>query len=539
MRSAHRKQLARDYGGATVGGLLTFLGFAGFGVWPLAFIAFVPILLIVERTVVPSSPGGASTVERPWRHLFLVTAWYGLVANFGGYYWLVPTMKQFAGFPDPVCVLLAAIVIAYTGGTFVTLCFVYALARRNAVPAALAAAIGVSFSELLYPLLFPFYYGTSFHELPVLLQVADLGGPILVSIVALIVNGAIVDVWIARSAPSPKRALFPVIAAGTYLVFVLAYGALRLGWTDAAVEAAPRVRVGLIQANMGLLEKRNDAMEGVRRHVSQSRELAGKVDLIVWPETAYADWVPPGAEHVPLATAGVNTPMIFGALAARAPANPTPSMLDYEMFNTALLTNREGRIESTYDKTYRLAFAEYLPFGDVFPILYKWSPNSGRFTKGAHTRPLVLARGPNGLQHELRVGTLICYEDVLPGFVRKVMAHKPNLLANITNDAWFGDTHEPHIHMALAKFRAVEHHRYLVRATNSGVSVIVDPSGRVVATSGTFTRENVTGEVRLLEGSSLYELVGDWPGYLAVALVGFFLLKPVFARKRSSKAPAA
>ncbi|MBC7171482.1 MAG: apolipoprotein N-acyltransferase, partial [Polyangiaceae bacterium] len=156
--------------------------------------------------------------------------------------------------------------------------------------------------------------------------------------------------------------------------------------------------------------------------------------------------------------------------------------------------------------------------GDVFPSLYELSPNSSKFTPGTHLEPL-----PFG---EHRIGTLICYEDVLPEFTRQlVSASKPDLLVNITNDAWFGQSQEPLIHLALAKFRAVEHHRYLVRATNTGMSAIVDPVGRVVAQSGVFERASLVGEVAMLRGETLFAAVGPFPGYLALFACAFLAFR--------------
>ena len=97
---------------------------------------------------------------------------------------------------------------------------------------------------------------------------------------------------------------------------------------------------------------------------------------------------------------------------------------------------------------------------------------------------------------------------------------QPEMLVNLTNDAWFGDTTEPWIHLALAKFRAIEHRRYLLRATNSGVSAVVDPVGRVVAHGGTFRPETVEATAHWLSPTRTgYELWGDTPWWLASAAV--------------------
>jgi apolipoprotein N-acyltransferase len=100
----------------------------------------------------------------------------------------------------------------------------------------------------------------------------------------------------------------------------------------------------------------------------------------------------------------------------------------------------------------------------------------------------------------------------------------PELLVNITNDAWFGDTAEPWEHLALAQFRAVEHRRYLVRATNSGVSAIVDPVGRVITHGGTFKVESIDATVRWMRSTTVYEVIGDIPWWivgLAAAAAAF------------------
>ena len=130
---------------------------------------------------------------------------------------------------------------------------------------------------------------------------------------------------------------------------------------------------------------------------------------------------------------------------------------------------------------------------------------------------------------------LICYEDILPGFTNRAVAHaNPELLVNMTNDAWFGDTTEPWEHLALAKYRAIEHRRFLVRSTNSGVSAIIDPVGGIVegTLSKPFNDEAHEGVVRWLRGGTVYETLGDGPWYLVS-------LGVVICAFRRRKAPAS
>jgi apolipoprotein N-acyltransferase len=136
-----------------------------------------------------------------------------------------------------------------------------------------------------------------------------------------------------------------------------------------------------------------------------------------------------------------------------------------------------------------------------------------------------------------RIATPICYEAIRPEFVRRMVRRaQPNLIVTLANDAWFGDSQEPRLHLALARLRAVEHRRFLVRATNSGISAIVDPSGRIVAHTGVLTRENLRGTVRMLAGATVYTRFGDWPGMLAALVTLLALLRPL---RVSVRQPAA
>jgi len=99
------------------------------------------------------------------------------------------------------------------------------------------------------------------------------------------------------------------------------------------------------------------------------------------------------------------------------------------------------------------------------------------------------------------------------------------LIVNITNDAWFGDTAEPWEHLALATIRSIEHRRYLVRSTNSGVSAFVDPVGRVMSHTSTFKSETLDETVHLMKGATVYEYVGDKPWWVLAAATVFLAFR--------------
>jgi apolipoprotein N-acyltransferase len=254
------------------------------------------------------------------------------------------------------------------------------------------------------------------------------------------------------------------------------------------------LRLGIVQANLGVETKRSDPEQVHRRYLEQTRELlaSGELDLVVWPETV----VSRGLQR-PLPVSGrfvrddLRVPILFGAASIGAEGGRRVT------WNSALLVGRDGTIRSAYDKNLLIPFAEYVPLEGLFPDLAERFPAARQFAAAREVPALALG--------EWRIATPICYEAVRPEFVRRmVIEARPHLIVSLANDAWFGDSQEPWLHDAVARLRAVEHRRYLVRATNSGVSSVVDPMGRVVAQTRLLARENLRAEVRLLSGATLY-----------------------------------
>jgi apolipoprotein N-acyltransferase len=508
-----------SYGLAALSGALYFLGFAGFGYWPLAFVALTPMLWLLDPERGPLAR----------RRLWGLSLTFGVVTNVGGYYWIGGTLQRFSGFPFLVCILIMVLLCAYQGLSLVLFSLLYRDARRFGASTLLAAICALCCSEWVFPLLFPHYFGASLHALPLAIQVADLGGPLLLTGLLAAANAGFYTAVIALRR-GRWREREPALALAVWLA-TLVYGAYRIAEVEQRVAAAKRLHVGLVQADLGLFQKRDDPELGLKRHLEQSerleREHRGELDLLVWPESAFGWYLPEGVQNVASAVLGdrITTPTLFGGLAIRESGGKT------RFFNTAFITDRTGQITGTYDKTFLLTFSEYMPLAEEFPILQDWSPHSGSFSPGSHVRPLRL--GP------YRLSVLICYEDILPAFVRRVVREaQPDVLVNLTNDAWFGKTHEPWEHLALAKLRSVEHHRALVRATNSGVTAVIDPVGRVLAKTGLFTRENLYVAVPMLAKNYPYSVLGDFPGPLSLlVLIALWVIQRRRARPPGTAAP--
>lgn len=481
---------------AAIGGVLAFLGYVGFGVWPLALCCLVPLWQALEET--RGRLCGAA----------LVGFTFGWVAYAGGYFWLWRIVDVFLGGN----VLLGAAVWLADSAWFalrVALYGVlYALVRRRGWPVAVAAVPTLVVIEWLYPLLFPIYFGHALARLVPIIQMSDLGGPLLLTAFAALLNVALFETWRwFRAERRRPRGTWTVAALA--LSFGWLYGTLRIAQVERAMAAAPTLRVGIVQGNLGVQEKGMQAERDHRRYLEQTRELlaGGDVDLVVWPETVYTRGLrgplPISGE---LIRADVRVPLLLGAAFVRTDSGRRLA------YNSALLVGADGVIRAVYDKNLLIPFTEYVPLAALAPRL------ASRFTSASHFA--AASDVPALAVGSWKIATPICYEAVRPAFVRRmVVESEPDLIVTLANDAWFGDSQEPWLHLTLARFRAVEHRRYLVRATNSGISAVVDPIGRELTRSGLLTRENLRATVARLEQATPYTNWGDWPGWICAAIV--------------------
>ena len=503
--------------GAVLSGLLYWLAFAGMDVSVFTFVTFVPLWIALQG-------------QTPKRALWLGVA-TGTTMNVCGFYWLLNMLRTFSGFPTALCAVFVLIVCAFQGGRLGLMGWLYARATARGWPAAWVFIFAFVASELLYPVLFVWYYAGTVHNVASLAQAAELGGPIFIGVILVAVNLAIAEPLLARlQHRNINRKL--MVGGALALALNLIFGITRIKTVQARMDASPELHVGIVQGNMGLMQKRTDPAEGLRRHKTLSAELRKKgVELVVWSESSVTMPIPEQMRNTfykKNVSSDLGMPAIFGGVLYRIDPDRE------RWFNSAFSTDFAGNVTARYDKEFLLAFGEYLPLGDTFPIMYRWSPNSGKFSAGTVLDPLLI---PDAAGKMHTVTTLICYEDILPGFTNDAVRHAdPELLVNITNDAWFGDTSEPWEHLALAKFRAIEHRRYLVRSTNSGVSAIVDPLGRIVKSSGTFRAETLDAVIHWMRGGTVYETLGDKPWYLAsVAVIAGAFIR----RKRGTTAPSA
>ncbi len=505
------------YALAALSAVLYFIAFPGvIDWWPTSLVTWAPLFLALRG--------------QPVKRATLIGLFSGFIMSWEGFWWLNEMLKNFSGFNVALCALFTTILCAYQAGRYALMGWVYARATQRGWHASLVMGAAFVCGEQLYPLLFPWYFADCVHSTPIFSQVADLGGPVFTSLLLMGSSIAIEELIAARMMKRPPERRVVIIGLAM-TIFSAVYGFARMKQIDARAQIAPPVHIGYVQGNLGLMQNYTRPDEAMNRHMRMTRELEKKgVELIVWSESSVTHAVP--AQNYQTAYKAylgrrLKTPTIFGGILFDADAGE--DMHKARLYNTALATNAQGDIVGRYDKEFLLAFGEYLPLGETFPILYEWSPNSGRFTPGTDPSPVPIQTQDGS--HEVSV--MICYEDIIQSYANRMISKaKPELLVNMTNDAWFGNTSEPWEHLALSQFRAIEHHRYFIRATNSGVSAIIDPVGRVMIHSTPFTQASGDAIAHWMKESTVYEFVGDLPVWLMTLLA----IAGCFVRRKSALA---
>lgn len=512
---AKMKYWITHFSASILSGCLLFLACAKFDIWPLAWVGFVPLLWIIRQL--------------PPRSAFFWGWITGIAGNAGGFYWITNLLMRFGKIHWLPAFILFLLLCAYQGLHFGLFTYLTRKIKIRAprLPLVLLAPIIMTSLELLMPLIFPWYFAITQAWVTPIIQVADLTGPLGVTFLLLLVNGLLfdgIDAWFEHR-PFPWKTS---IAGASIVLFSLGYGGIRIHQMKARWQDAPKVKVGVVQANIGIVEnaEANLAAKHMNLHLDQSRKLISQgAELLVWPESAYPyafdrtmtrDW-PPG--HPFRVMNGLSVPLLFGTL--------TYSRNEPYPYNSAYLMEPDGRITGRFDKNYLMVFGEYIPFYEYIPNFKQWFPSASNLAHGHEVTTFPF--------RNYRLGPLICYEDIIPAFGRRIAELKPNLLINITNDAWFGATSEPYEHLALSVFRAVENRLAMVRAVNTGVSAFIDATGKVYQQTASFDPVvtpgvqpvSILNEAALLSGGeTIYAQVGDLFGYLNLAGIIALLFIP-------------
>ncbi len=475
--------------------------------------AVLAVAWLVPETAVSAWLGGIAALLLVYavraRRAYLPLYCAGLVGHLVGFHWVYQTVRVFGEFGPPAAGAVFAIFVVTGALQFL----LFALIHHYLDPAfdalALRSATAIALSELLMPRLFPWHLGHTQIAFTPFVQIAGLAGAIAVSFLMFWLAEAIVRVVVCRE--RRKALLLPVVLS----LLALAYGAAMMG-TFRSSRGVPQ-EVALVQGNATLAEKRDlaSARQNLARIFDLSTAVAGPDTLVVWPEGSVPAYIPAriGSVGDPpiLPWIGNGSAFLVGAYSF---------LPNEERFNAAFAVYPDGDVPMPYFKRVLIPFGEYMPLASYFTGLKELNAKAGVFSAG--TEAVVFAypmHRPDGTSYTLKVSPLICYEDTVPALARESVGQGAELLVNITSDSWFGRTLAPHQHHLIAAFRAIENRRFLIRATDTGLSAVVDPLGKTIARIPPFSEATATAQVRLLSYRSAYtNWVGDRPWWALLAM---------------------
>ena len=499
-------RLVHQLGVCALTALLWIVAAPPYGLWPLAWIAMTPTLWLLATARTPRRAG--------------LLGWTtGALMTLGGFYWFAPLMHQHAKLPWPLAILCLVALAAWQGLSLLLAArAIWWIRTWKKLPMAVVAPVAIVALEHVWPVIFPYQLAiTQAPALP-LIQIADLFGGVAVSALLVAVAGAIVDV--ADRGRAAWR--IPAVVAGLF-AFTLGYGLWRLADVDDRRAAAPRAKIGLVQPNepmrLGVHDTAGDLarLEEMQR-VTAELEAAG-AQVVIWSETSYPPTLPRSTGRDLDETKrwrirrGFDVPVVIGVITADTDAHgPT-------RYNSSMLLVGD-RVVARHDKIHRVLGSEWNPVSEWFPSLRDTLPSG--FSGGDF--PVVLPVG------DLRLGPMICLEDIVPQYARALAAERPNLLVNQTIDTWFGTFAEPWQHRALAVLRAVEVRADMVRAVNTGPSGLIEATGRIgpqtPVRDGAVPVEGLLVEAAVMEaGHTVYQTIGDLFAWLlaSATLVGWWL----------------
>jgi apolipoprotein N-acyltransferase len=513
-----------------ISALLQVLIFPLPGVYVLSWVALAPLIfaLLHARSageleiagvlrLRPASPGQG----------FLLSYVCGILWYAGTCYWIYDTMRLYGGLSAPMALLTLFLFCCYLGlyhgffGLFVSL---LAGSSRNYRRALVATPFLWVAMELARTRITGFPWnllGTAQVDNVSLCRLATWTGVYGISFEIALVNVAMAAAFLV---PKEKR--------GAMLTAALAAAAvLQAGRLIEAPSANGNHKALLVQQNIPVAA--NWTPEYFQQTLKELTDLTAnsvsaqgeaKIDLLVWPESPAPFFTNDSRFRETISDLARETKawVVTGVIGTSAGNTP--------MFNSAALVSPTGDWTARYDKVHLVPFGEYLPFPSLFAFAGGLTKEVGEFEHGTSRAPLD-ADGE-------KLGVFICYESVFPGEVRQFADHGAQVLINISNDGWYGDSGAYAQHLNQTRMRAIENDRWLLSTTDTGVTASIDPWGRVAARIPRKQRTALVAPYALTSLTTFYTRHGDWFAF-ACAIISLAALLERFPHFKNPKPKTA
>ncbi len=500
---------------AVASGLALGLAFPKFDYGLLAWVAFVPLFYVIE--------GESMRRVFGWAYL------QGFASYVVSLYWIPIPLHDFADvrmeFAILPMLLLAGIVAIYTATAIWAGEFV---ARRTRIPAVLTMPVAwtaVEWIRTYIPVGFPWnLLGYTAYRNLELIQFAEFTGVYGVSALIVFFNAVVYVVIFRRGVYRLQTISLSALTA--IMIALVGFGAWRIGNLKDAPSTGS-FKVAMVQGNIPQSLKWDPKFlpesYGVYQDETASAARRG-ADLIVWPEAAAvflfqpddqypAELANDAAYRTALLTLARNMgePILFGA--------PALARQDGRLgfYNRAYLVSGKGEVAAHYDKIELVPFGEYVPARAILGyFVNRVVEGFGDLVPGKE-QTLFDVKGA-------KLGILICYESIFPDFTRREVNEGADVLVNITNDAWYGESSAPFQVLAMAAMRSVETKVPMVRVANTGISALIEPSGQITDRTPLFTRGTVMADVSWRPVRTVYTIVGDLFAQICCVLTAIGLI---------------
>jgi apolipoprotein N-acyltransferase len=494
-------------------GIFLFLSFPKYGVGFLAWIALVPLLLALKNKSILQS--------------LIIGFITGLTYYIGIIYWIAHVIVNYGYLPYWSALLIMLLLAAYLS-VYVAIfsAGVSYFRKKNITDLISAPCLWVILEYIKSHLLTGFPWENlaySQYLYRVVIQIVDVTGIYGLAFIIVLINVILNDFL---SEEQTQRSVIKEFVLGCLIfVIVYGYGVFRIEDVETRDILSDNQEILLVQGsidqNLKWFPKYQEETINIYKNLT-GKENIKPGGLVVWPETATPFFFQDIDEkHLRVASVAKNSEgwLLFGSPSYKQDADKK-----LNFYNSAFLLSPDGKVRGQYNKVHLVPYGEYVPLRKIFPFINKLTVGIGDFKNGKGFYPLNMGLHP--------LGVLICYEGILPEASRMYKKNGAELLVNITNDAWFGETSAPYQHLSMTVFRAVENRLYLVRAANTGISAIINPTGLVVGQTGLFEKETLKGTVKFSKIPTCYEKYGDIFIYFVIILT---MLLFVYSRKKRER----
>jgi len=491
--------------------LLTSFSAPPIDYFPLAWFTFIPILFVMK------------SIESNKKALFIGLE-MGLVINLHAFYWLKGTIVIFGHLPVWLAFILYVLLAFLQGIKYGVFFYIYKkfnLENKNIFIFALSFAS----LEFFFPMLFNWTLGNTQYLFLPFIQIVDIFGISFLSFIMalfnIIVFKLIISKMVDKNGDNYKIYFKKIVYFTLFFIVLMIYGVIQINRYDKKMKNADKLKIGIIQANIDIFDIHNPRKYEANIDKFKDESLKAKregAELIIWPESSSYSSTKYNAKKVNVAPY-LKTPLIFGGLSYRRTTD------DWWNYNTAFFIDENQNVLNTYHKQYLLAFGEYMPFNEYMPKNWRrYFRAVGNFRPGEEIRLF-------NFKNKAKLGILICYEDIIEMFSNKVNQERPNILVNMSNDAWFGKTAAADLHRMIAQYRTLENRVPLVRVTNTGRTIFIDAVGRLGKTLPIYTTGHIVEDVPIMKSRTLYQIFGWMMPYLYIV----FIVLIVFYEKRLKK----